>query len=95
MDMPDDYLADIGPVLKKVAQATGAEQFNVLQNNGKMAFQVRSRDLDGRNISDTQRSTSTTSTSTSFRSQTRRKVSFSRKMSGPASRFRERSSRRL
>ena len=41
MDMPDEYLADIGPVLKKVAKATGAEQFNVLQNNGKMAFQVR------------------------------------------------------
>ncbi|GJE94401.1 HIT family protein [Phanerochaete sordida] len=39
MDMPNEYLADIGPVLKKVAQATGAEQFNVLQNNGKMAFQ--------------------------------------------------------
>jgi diadenosine tetraphosphate (Ap4A) HIT family hydrolase len=41
LDMPDQYLADIGPVLKKVAKATGAEQWNVLQNNGKMAFQVR------------------------------------------------------
>ncbi|CAL1706723.1 unnamed protein product [Somion occarium] len=38
-DMPDEYLADIGPALKKVAAATGAEQYNVLQNNGKLAFQ--------------------------------------------------------
>ncbi|KAK7692518.1 hypothetical protein QCA50_004146 [Cerrena zonata] len=38
-DLPDEYLADIGPVLKKVARATGAEQYNVLQNNGKLAFQ--------------------------------------------------------
>lgn len=30
-DLPDEYLADIGPVLKKVALATGAEQYNVLQ----------------------------------------------------------------
>lgn len=39
--MPDEYLADMGPVLKKVATAAGADQFNILQNNGKMAFQVR------------------------------------------------------
>ncbi|KAH8108025.1 HIT-like domain-containing protein, partial [Cristinia sonorae] len=39
LEMPDEYLADIGPVLKKVAAATGAEQYNVLQNNGKLAFQ--------------------------------------------------------
>ena len=31
LDMPDEYLADIGPVIKKVARATGAEQYNVLQ----------------------------------------------------------------
>ncbi|TCD68054.1 hit protein 1 [Steccherinum ochraceum] len=38
-DMPDEYLRDIGPVIKKVAKATGAEQYNILQNNGKLAFQ--------------------------------------------------------
>lgn len=38
-DLPDEYLTDIGPLLKKVAKATGAEQYNVLQNNGKLAFQ--------------------------------------------------------
>ncbi|KAF8962022.1 HIT-like domain-containing protein [Flammula alnicola] len=31
LDLPDEYLSDIGPLLKKVAVATGAEQFNVLQ----------------------------------------------------------------
>ncbi|KAI0339860.1 HIT-like protein [Trametopsis cervina] len=39
LDMPDEYLADIGPVVKKIAKATGAEQYNILQNNGKLAFQ--------------------------------------------------------
>ncbi|PSR79253.1 hypothetical protein PHLCEN_2v7111 [Hermanssonia centrifuga] len=38
-ELPDEYLADIGPAVKKVALATGAEQYNILQNNGKMAFQ--------------------------------------------------------
>ncbi|KAJ7797956.1 HIT-like domain-containing protein [Mycena olivaceomarginata] len=38
-DLPDEYLRDIGPVIKKIAQATGAEQYNVVQNNGKLAFQ--------------------------------------------------------
>ncbi|KAJ7883514.1 HIT-like domain-containing protein [Mycena olivaceomarginata] len=38
-DLPDEYLCDIGPVIKKIAQATGAEQYNVVQNNGKLAFQ--------------------------------------------------------
>ncbi|KAF8581124.1 HIT-like protein [Ramaria rubella] len=38
-DLPDENLRDIGPVIKKVALATGAEQYNVLQNNGKLAFQ--------------------------------------------------------
>ncbi|KAF8159943.1 HIT-like domain-containing protein [Crassisporium funariophilum] len=38
-DLPDEYLRDIGPVLKKVAHAAGVEAFNVLQNNGKLAFQ--------------------------------------------------------
>ncbi|KAF8525626.1 HIT-like domain-containing protein [Gautieria morchelliformis] len=38
-DLPDEYLSDIGPLLKKIAIATGAEQYNILQNNGKLAFQ--------------------------------------------------------
>ncbi|KAJ3992434.1 HIT-like domain-containing protein [Lentinula boryana] len=38
-DLPDEYLADIGPVVKKVALATGASAYNILQNNGKIAFQ--------------------------------------------------------
>ncbi|KAJ3985377.1 HIT-like protein [Lentinula detonsa] len=38
-DLPDEFLADIGPVVKKVALATGASAYNVLQNNGKIAFQ--------------------------------------------------------
>ena len=31
VDLPDEYLTDIGPVLKKVAHATGAEQYSILQ----------------------------------------------------------------
>ncbi|KAJ8509154.1 hypothetical protein ONZ45_g8662 [Pleurotus djamor] len=38
-ELPDEYLADMGPVIKKVAIATGAEHYNILQNNGKLAFQ--------------------------------------------------------
>ncbi|KAJ7225600.1 HIT-like domain-containing protein [Mycena pura] len=38
-DLPDEYLRDIGPVIKKIALATGVAEYNVLQNNGKMAFQ--------------------------------------------------------
>ncbi|PAV21811.1 hypothetical protein PNOK_0176800 [Pyrrhoderma noxium] len=38
-ELPDEYLSDIGPLLKKVALSTGVEQYNVLQNNGKLAFQ--------------------------------------------------------
>ncbi|KAI0050578.1 HIT-like protein [Auriscalpium vulgare] len=38
-ELPDEYLSDIGPAIKKVALATGAEDYNVLQNNGKLAFQ--------------------------------------------------------
>ncbi|KAA1468134.1 HIT-like protein [Dentipellis sp. KUC8613] len=38
-DLPDEYLRDILPAVKKVALATGVEQYNVIQNNGKMAFQ--------------------------------------------------------
>jgi hypothetical protein len=30
-DLPDEYLREIGPVIKKVALATGVEQYNVVQ----------------------------------------------------------------
>ncbi|CAG8542734.1 3537_t:CDS:10 [Diversispora eburnea] len=39
-ELPDEYLADLLPVAKKVAIATGAEQYNILQNNGPLAHQV-------------------------------------------------------
>ncbi|KAG6819060.1 hypothetical protein H0H93_015849 [Arthromyces matolae] len=38
-DVPDEYLADVGPVIKKVALATGVKDYNIVQNNGKLAFQ--------------------------------------------------------
>ncbi|EJD04372.1 HIT-like protein [Fomitiporia mediterranea MF3/22] len=38
-DLPDEYLSDIAVICKKVALATEVEQYNILQNNGKMAFQ--------------------------------------------------------
>ncbi|KIK71405.1 hypothetical protein GYMLUDRAFT_66611 [Collybiopsis luxurians FD-317 M1] len=38
-DLPDEYLAEIGPVVKKIAVATGAKAYNIIQNNGKLAFQ--------------------------------------------------------
>ncbi|KAK1757216.1 HIT-like domain-containing protein [Echria macrotheca] len=38
-DIPDDHLAELLPVAKKLALATGAQEFNILQNNGKGAHQ--------------------------------------------------------
>ncbi|CDS08241.1 hypothetical protein LRAMOSA02189 [Lichtheimia ramosa] len=40
--IPDDYLADILPLARKAAIASGLEegQYNLLQNNGPMAHQV-------------------------------------------------------
>ncbi|PFH47129.1 hypothetical protein AMATHDRAFT_77352 [Amanita thiersii Skay4041] len=38
-DLPDEYLRDVGPMMKKVAMATGVENYNILQNNGRLAFQ--------------------------------------------------------
>ncbi|TVY71528.1 Hit family protein, partial [Lachnellula suecica] len=38
-DIPDDSLAEILPVVKKLVQATGASDYNVLQNNGRIAHQ--------------------------------------------------------
>jgi hypothetical protein len=39
VDIPDDQLGEILPVVKKLAAASGAEAFNVLQNNGRLAHQ--------------------------------------------------------
>ncbi|KAI9372070.1 HIT-like domain-containing protein [Aspergillus egyptiacus] len=40
VDIPDEHLTEILPVAKKLAQVTGAVNFNVLQNNGAIAHQV-------------------------------------------------------
>ncbi|KAK0101520.1 Adenosine 5'-monophosphoramidase [Cadophora gregata] len=39
LDIPDDQLSEILPVVKKLVKATGAENYNVLQNNGRIAHQ--------------------------------------------------------
>jgi len=38
-DIPDDQLTEILPIVKKLAAASGAENYNVLQNNGRLAHQ--------------------------------------------------------
>ncbi|KHO01144.1 HIT family protein 1 [Metarhizium album ARSEF 1941] len=38
-DIPDDQLTEILPTLKKLVTATGAVDYNILQNNGTMAHQ--------------------------------------------------------
>ncbi|KAL1898647.1 Adenosine 5'-monophosphoramidase [Ceratocystis pirilliformis] len=38
-DIPDDQLSEILPVLKKLVAATGATDYNILQNNGTIAHQ--------------------------------------------------------
>ncbi|KAH8801856.1 HIT-like protein [Flagelloscypha sp. PMI_526] len=37
--LPDEYLSAIGPVLKKVAIATEVKDYNIVQNNGAIAYQ--------------------------------------------------------
>ncbi|TRX95901.1 hypothetical protein FHL15_003043 [Xylaria flabelliformis] len=39
-DIPDDHLSEILPVAKKLVNATGAVDYNILQNNGRIAHQV-------------------------------------------------------
>jgi len=39
-DIPDEYLTDAMPVAKKIAQALGCVDYNILQNNGEIAHQV-------------------------------------------------------
>ncbi|KAF9967015.1 Adenosine 5'-monophosphoramidase [Actinomortierella ambigua] len=38
-ELPDDALADLMPLAKKVANALGSENYNILQNNGRPAHQ--------------------------------------------------------
>jgi len=38
-EVPDQYLADLLPLAKKIALSTGHANYNLLQNNGKIAFQ--------------------------------------------------------
>ncbi|KAI0737974.1 HIT-like protein [Daedaleopsis nitida] len=38
-EVPDEHLAEILPLAKKIANAMGLENYNLLQNNGKLAFQ--------------------------------------------------------
>ncbi|KAK6527879.1 Adenosine 5'-monophosphoramidase [Arthrobotrys megalospora] len=40
VDVPDDELAEMLPVAKKLALAVGVKDFNILQNNGRIAHQV-------------------------------------------------------
>ena len=39
-DVPDSELAELLPVAKRLALAVGAENYNILQNNGKLAHQA-------------------------------------------------------
>ncbi|KAG7575352.1 hypothetical protein FFLO_00342 [Filobasidium floriforme] len=38
-DLPDEEMKDILPFAKRLAKATGAEHYNLLQNNGRWAHQ--------------------------------------------------------
>lgn len=38
-DIPDEHLQELLPIAKKLAKASGAEQYNILQNNGRLAHQ--------------------------------------------------------
>ncbi|KAB5526410.1 HIT-like domain-containing protein [Coniochaeta sp. 2T2.1] len=39
-DIPDEHLSEILPIAKKLVKATGAVEYNILQNNGPTAHQV-------------------------------------------------------
>ncbi|KAK4445047.1 HIT-like domain-containing protein [Podospora aff. communis PSN243] len=38
-DIPDDHLTELLPIAKKLAIAVGAPEYNILQNNGRLAHQ--------------------------------------------------------
>lgn len=37
--LPDEFLADVGPIMKKIAVMNGEESYNIIQNNGRTAGQ--------------------------------------------------------
>jgi len=39
-ELPDEYLADVLPLAKKIAIAQGVPNYNILQNNGRIAHQA-------------------------------------------------------
>ncbi|KAG8983378.1 hypothetical protein FRB94_007005 [Tulasnella sp. JGI-2019a] len=39
-EVPDESLADVMPIAKKIALAIGSPDYNILQNNGAIAHQV-------------------------------------------------------
>ncbi|CAK7565331.1 MAG: Adenosine 5'-monophosphoramidase [Sporothrix epigloea] len=39
LDIPDEHLTDILPIVKKIAKAVGTDNYNILQNNGRLAHQ--------------------------------------------------------
>ena len=39
-ELPDAEMIDLLPTAKKVAQAIGCKEYNILQNNGRLAHQV-------------------------------------------------------
>jgi len=39
-ELPPEDMADLGPLLVKVAMAVGADDYNILQNNGRLAHQA-------------------------------------------------------
>ncbi|TFK40495.1 HIT-like protein [Crucibulum laeve] len=38
-ELPDEYLTDVLPIAKKIALAQGVKNYNILQNNGRIAHQ--------------------------------------------------------
>lgn len=39
-EIPDEYLIELLPIAKKIANAIGSSDYNILQNNGKAAHQA-------------------------------------------------------
>lgn len=37
--LPDEFLADVGPIMKKIAVMNGEDSYNIIQNNGRTAGQ--------------------------------------------------------
>jgi diadenosine tetraphosphate (Ap4A) HIT family hydrolase len=37
--IPDEFLADVGPIMKKIAVMNGEDSYNIIQNNGRTAGQ--------------------------------------------------------